>query len=71
MLHNALDGTHYTFPKALNQAKNQGKYAKVSKYMEDVRARPNISAYLASDRRQKYQEWGIYPHHDDNEVAAE
>ncbi|KAF7938995.1 uncharacterized protein EAE98_001331 [Botrytis deweyae] len=66
-----LDGTHYAFPKAMKQAREAGKYDKVFKLYEDVKARPNISGYLASDRRQKYQDWGVYQHYDDNDVVAE
>lgn len=71
VLFQCLDGTHYAFPKALNQARETGKYDKVFKLREDVKARPNIARYLASDRRQKYQDWGIYRHYDDNDVVAE
>ncbi|PQE27921.1 glutathione s-transferase protein [Rutstroemia sp. NJR-2017a BBW] len=71
VLFQALDGTHYAFPKALKQARESGKYDKVFKLYEDVKARPKIAAYLASDRRQKYQDWGVYRHYDDNDVVAE
>ncbi|KAI1871619.1 hypothetical protein JX265_005605 [Neoarthrinium moseri] len=71
VLFQCLDGTHYAFPKAMKQARETGKYDKVFKLWEDVKARPNIAAYLASDRRQKYQDWGVYRHYDDNDVVAE
>ncbi|KAK7937377.1 glutathione S-transferase [Apiospora aurea] len=38
---------------------------------EDVKTRPNLAAYLASDRRQTYQDWGIYRHYPDNDVFSE
>jgi len=66
-----LDGTHYAFPKAMKQAREAGKYDKVFKLWEDVKARPNIAGYLTSDRRQNYQDWGIYRHYEDNDVVAE
>ncbi|KAI0159915.1 glutathione S-transferase protein-like protein [Hypoxylon sp. FL1284] len=43
----------------------------VFKLWEDVKARPDIAAYLASNRRQKYQDWGVYRHYDVNDVIAE
>jgi len=55
----------------MKQAREAGEYDKVFKLWEDVKARPNIAGYLASDRRQKYQNWGIYRHYDDNDVVAE
>jgi glutathione S-transferase len=54
----------------MNQARESGKYDRVFQLWEDVKARPNIAAYLASDRRQKY-DWGIYRHYADNDVVAE
>ncbi|KAK9417256.1 hypothetical protein SUNI508_09060 [Seiridium unicorne] len=71
VLFQALDGTTHSFPKAIKQARDSGKYDKIFKHSDDVRARPNIAAYLASDRRQKYQDWGVYRHYDDNDVIAE
>lgn len=55
----------------MKQASETGKYDKVFKLWKDVKARPNIAAYLGSDRRQKYQDWGIYRHYDENDVVAE
>lgn len=54
----------------MKQAKDSGKFDKVFQLCEDVKARPNIAAYLASDRRQKY-DWGIYRYYADNDVIAE
>ncbi|TAQ89053.1 hypothetical protein B7494_g2622 [Chlorociboria aeruginascens] len=71
VLFQCLDGTNYSFPKAIKQARETGKYDKVFKLYEDVKARPNIAQYLASNRRQKEQDWGIYRHYDDNDVIAE
>jgi glutathione S-transferase len=55
----------------MNQAKESGRYDKVFKLWEDVKARPNVTAYLSSNRRQRYQDWGIYRHYDENDVIAE
>ncbi|KAI2470457.1 glutathione S-transferase protein-like protein [Annulohypoxylon bovei var. microspora] len=71
VLFQCLDGTHYAFPKAMRQARDAGKYDRVFKLWEDVKARPNVAAYLASNRRQRYQDWGVYRHYDDNDVVAE
>ncbi|KAI1482703.1 glutathione S-transferase protein-like protein [Daldinia eschscholtzii] len=70
VLFQCLDGVQFAFPKAMNQAKESGKYNKVFELWENVKARPNIAAYLASDRRQKY-DWGIYRYYPENDVVAE
>jgi glutathione S-transferase len=49
-------------------AKESKKYERVFKLYEDVKVRPNIAAYLASDRRQKYASWGLYRHYPENDV---
>ena len=52
------------------QARESGKYDRVFQLWEDVKARPNIAAYLSSDRRQKY-DWGIYRFYPENDVPLE
>ncbi|KAJ4300825.1 hypothetical protein N0V90_002913 [Kalmusia sp. IMI 367209] len=37
---------------------------------EDIKTRPKLAAYLASERRQKY-DWGIYRYYPENDVKAE
>jgi glutathione S-transferase len=54
----------------MNQARTSGKYAQVFQLWEDVKARPNVATYLASERRQKY-DWGIYRYYPDNDVLPE
>ncbi|KAI0012376.1 glutathione S-transferase protein-like protein [Xylariaceae sp. FL0662B] len=71
VLFQCLDGTTYAFPNAMKQARESGKYDRVFELWEAVKARPNIAAYLGSNRRQKYQDWGIYRHYPDNDLAAE
>ncbi|KAI1755461.1 putative glutathione S-transferase family protein [Xylaria castorea] len=70
VLFQCLDGTLFAFPKAMKQAKESGKYDQVFQLWEAVKARPNIAAYLSSDRRQKY-DWGIYRYYPENDVIAE
>jgi glutathione S-transferase len=55
----------------MNQAIESGKYDLVFKLCDDVKARPNIAAYLASERRQKYASWGFYRHYPENDVLIE
>ena len=54
----------------MHQAKESGSYSRVFQLYEDVKARPNVASYLASERRQKY-DWGIYRYYPDNDVLAE
>lgn len=58
-----LDGTKYAFPKTVEKLKEGGKYAGVFKLYDAVRERPNVKAYLESDRRVDYAEgiWRYYP----------
>ena len=57
-----MDGVTYAFPKAMAKLKESGDYEGVFKLYDEVKERPNIKAYLASDRRQKYSN-GIYRHY--------
>jgi glutathione S-transferase len=61
----------YCFPNAMKQARETGKYDRVFELWDAIKARPNIAAYLGSNRRQKYQDWGVYRHYPDNDLAAE
>ncbi|KAI1169736.1 glutathione S-transferase protein-like protein [Nemania sp. FL0916] len=70
VLFQCLDGVQFAFPKALNQARVSGKYNHVFELCEAVRARPNIAAYLASDKRQEYT-LGVYRYYEQNDVVAE
>lgn len=51
----------------MGQAKDSGKYDRVFQLWEAVKARPNLAAYLGSERRQKY-DWGIYQYYPVNDV---
>ncbi|KAI2619553.1 glutathione S-transferase protein-like protein [Hypomontagnella submonticulosa] len=67
VLFHCLDGVKFAFPKAMGQAKDSGKYDRVFQLWEAVKARPNLAAYLGSERRQKY-DWGIYQYYPVNDV---
>jgi glutathione S-transferase len=55
----------------MQHARDSGKYDRVFQLWEDVKARPNIAAYLGSERRQKYDWWGIYRYYGENDVVPE
>jgi glutathione S-transferase len=54
-------GLNYAFPKA--SAKALRKTPKVAALVAAVAARPRIAAYLASDRRIPFNEYGIFRHY--------
>jgi glutathione S-transferase len=60
----------FAFPKALAQAKESGKYNRLFELYDNVKARPKIASYLASNRRQKY-DWGIYRYYPENDVVVD
>lgn len=62
VLFQTLDGVSFAFPKCLKRMKESGEYDKVFALHERVQGLDNIKAYLASDRRQKYN-MGIYRHY--------
>lgn len=59
VLFQAVDGTKFAFPKAVEKMEKSGEYNGVFKAYQAVKERPNISKYLESDRRQAYGD-GIY-----------
>ncbi|KAM0458630.1 hypothetical protein ACHAPV_006022 [Trichoderma viride] len=63
VLFQCLDGTQYAFPKTVEKLKKEGKYAGVFELYDAVKERPNVKAYLESDRRVAYAEgiWRCYP----------
>ncbi|KAI8627952.1 putative glutathione S-transferase family protein [Xylariaceae sp. FL1651] len=65
-----LDGIQFAFPRALNHARESGKYNSVFKLCKAVSARPDFATYMASDKRQKYTQ-GIYRYYEQNDVVAE
>ena len=63
-----MDGTKLQFPKAIKKMQDSGKYDGVFKLYEAVKERPNIKAYLASDRRQKWG-LGVYRYYEELDVT--
>lgn len=63
VLFQTLDGVTHAFPKCMAKMRKSGKYDGVFALYDRVKARPNIAAYLESDRRQKYGMgiWRYYP----------
>ena len=56
-----IAGLRYAFPKAM--ARLEPEYPRLVSLYETVAARPNIAAYLASERRIPFNEDGIFRHY--------
>jgi glutathione S-transferase len=56
-----VEGLRYAFPKAMKRLEK--KCPRVVAVHGRVAARPRIKAYLASDRRIAFNEWGIFRHY--------
>jgi glutathione S-transferase len=56
-----IAGLRYAFPKAM--ARLEPEYPRLVPLYEKVAARPNIAAYLASERRIPFNEDGIFRHY--------
>ncbi|KAH8890219.1 hypothetical protein GQ53DRAFT_651271 [Thozetella sp. PMI_491] len=54
VLFQGVDGTKHQFPKAVAKLEAEGKFPSVFALCSAVKERPNIKAYLASDRRKDY-----------------
>jgi glutathione S-transferase len=62
-----VEGLHYAFPRAMKgYAKN---YPALANLHDAVRRRPNIAAYLKSDRRLAFSESGIFRHYPELDQA--
>lgn len=59
MKQQCLDGAEFAFPKTFAELRKSGKYDGVFALVDAVKQRPNMKAYLASNRREKYSQ-GIY-----------
>ncbi|CAK7565238.1 MAG: hypothetical protein SEPTF4163_003150 [Sporothrix epigloea] len=70
VLFQCLDGTSYQFPRAVKQLRDSGAYQCLFALYDAVKQRPNIAAYLASERRQPYGE-GIYRYYKELDVVPE
>ncbi len=60
-LFQVVEGLRYAFPKAMKTAR--ADYPKLSALHDRVAERPNIIAYLQSDRRLEFNESGIFRHY--------
>jgi glutathione S-transferase len=56
-----VDGLHYAFPRAMKKFGKQ--YPRVAALHDAVLARPNIAAYVDSERRLAFNESGIFRHY--------
>jgi glutathione S-transferase len=56
-----VEGLRYAFPKAMKRLEK--KHPLVVALHDRVAARPRIKAYLASERRIDFNEWGIFRHY--------
>jgi glutathione S-transferase len=56
-----VEGLRYAFPKAMKRLEK--KHPRVVVLHDRVAARPRIKAYLASERRIAFNEWGIFRHY--------
>lgn len=56
-----IEGLRYAFPKSM--ARIEPDYPRLTALREQVAARPNIAAYLASKRRIAFNEEGIFRHY--------
>lgn len=56
-----VDGLRYAFPNSIKRFER--KVPRVIELRDRVTARPNIKAYLASDRRIPFNEDGIFRHY--------
>lgn len=67
-LFQVLEGLHYAFPKAMNGAEKA--YPLLQALHDLVEHRPNIAAYLKSDRRLAFNEDGIFRHYPELDKAT-
>lgn len=63
-----IEGLHYAFPRAC--ARFGSHYPRLAALRKAIAARPNIAAYLASERRLPFNETGIFRHYPELDGAA-
>lgn len=63
-----IAGLRYAFPRAM--ARRGHRYPKLVALHDRVAARPNVAAYLRSDRRIPFNEYGLFRHYPELDVAA-
>ncbi|KAK7417883.1 hypothetical protein QQZ08_011464 [Neonectria magnoliae] len=66
VLFQCLDGTNFAFPDSVKKIQESGNYRSVFELYKRVKEQPNISSYLASERRLPYGE-GIFRHYSELE----
>ncbi|MGN6666882.1 MAG: glutathione S-transferase [Trinickia sp.] len=62
-----IEGLHYAFARAMTGFAS--RYPRLAALRQAVAARPNIAAYLASERRLPFNESGIFRHYPELDVA--
>ena len=60
-------GLRYAFPRAM--ARHERRVPRLGALHDRVAALPRIAAYLASDRRLPFNEWGIFRHYPELDLA--
>jgi glutathione S-transferase len=63
-----VEGLRYAFPRALKGYAHD--YPALAKLHDNVRRRPNIAAYLKSDRRLAFNESGVFRHYPELDLDA-
>ena len=63
-----IEGLHYAFPRAMKRFRQ--RYPRLAALRGAVAARPNIAAYLASERRLPFSETGVFRHYPELDKAA-
>ncbi len=63
-----MAGLRYAFPRAMRRIER--RVPRLGALHDAVAARPRIAAYLASERRVPFNEYGIFRHYPELDVAA-
>ena len=67
-LFQVIRGLQYAFPRTMNT--HRARIPRTLTLVERVAARPGIQAYLQSDRRQPFNESGIFRHYPELDTVA-
>ena len=63
-----IAGLRYAFPRAMRR--HERRFPRLVALHDAVAARPRIAAYLASERRIPFNEWGIFRHYPELDLPA-
>ena len=63
-----IEGLRYAFPRALKGYAHT--YPALAKLHDNIRRRPNITAYLKSDRRLAFNKSGVFRHYPELDLDA-